>query len=241
MMKHTLKLTALVFGLCALGGKGYADESHGFEFSANTAIVSDYVFRGMSQSDESFAIQGGFDAEHDSGLYAGLWASTVDFNDNDEASTEIDFYAGYGGEVNTVSYDVGGIYYAYPGADTPRDYDYFEVYGSLGYDFSAASAAITVNYSPDYYNESGDSLYKHLGVDVPLSEGFTLSGGVGHQSIDDNTSFGVPDYTDWNLALGYDWEQISVSLTYHDTNLDEPGECSDGCAERVVFAISSSF
>lgn len=101
--------------------------------------------------------------------------------------------------------------------------------------------SVGVNYSPDYFGSSGDSLYTDLGVDVPLPQNFTLSGGVGYQSIDDNATFGVPDYTDWNLTVGYDWEQFNLSLGYYDTDLDEPSECADGCDARIVFAVSASF
>ncbi len=207
-------------------------------FPANASIVSDYVFRGISQSDESAAVQAGFDISHEAGLYAGAWASSVDFNDDDEANVEIDFYGGYSGEANKVSYDIGGIYYAYPGADGSLDYDFFEVYGSLGYDFEVAEATVGINYSPDYFAGSGDSVYAHLGADVPLPHDFTLSGGIGYQEIDDNDAFGTPDYTDWNVSLGYDWKNVNLFVAYHDTNLDEPGECRDGCSGRVVFGIS---
>jgi len=217
------------------------ENSPALEFSANAAIVSDYVFRGISQSDENFAMQGGFDVAHESGLYTGLWASGVDFNDNDEANIEVDVYAGYGGEIDNVSYDVGALYYAYPSANDSLNYDFWEVYGSLGYDFGMVNTTVGLNYSPEYFGDSGDALYTHFDIEAPLPNNFTLSAGIGHQSIDDNAAFGVPDYTDWNVALGYDWDKFNVSLTYHDTDLDEPSDCADGCAARAVFAISASF
>ncbi len=240
-MKYKKGFSALVLGLCLAGSAAYADEGNAIEVSANTAIVSDYVFRGITQSDENFAIQGGFDIGHESGLYAGTWASSVDFNDGDEANIEIDLYAGYGGEVNGVSYDIGGLYYAYPGADSSLDYDFFEVYASLGYDFDVASASVGVNYSPDYFGGSDDATYTHLSVDVPLPHEITLSGGVGYQEIDDNAMFGVPDYTDWNVTLGYGWKNVSFFAAYHDTDLDEPSDCADGCDARVLFGISAEF
>ena len=240
-MKHTLKLSTLFLGFYAMGGNAHADNNSAFEISANTAIVSEYVFRGITQSDESFAIQGGFDVTHESGLYTGAWASSVDFNDGDEANVEIDFYAGYGGEANGISYDIGGLYYAYPGADSSLDYDFWEVYGSLGYDFDVASVSLGLNYSPDYFGGSGDAVYTHLGVDVPLPHDFILSSGVGYQTIDDNAAFGTPDYTDWNVTLGYDWEHINFSVAYHETDLNEPSDCADGCDARIVFGISAAF
>lgn len=242
-MELRIKSTALVLSLCLINTSGHANEHSDFQVSANAAIVSDYVFRGITQSDENFAIQGGFDAAHQSGLHTGVWASTVDFNDGDEASTEIDLYAGFSSTFGDISYDIGGIYYAYPGADTPREYDYWEIYGSLGYDFDKVSTSLSLNYSPDYYNESGDAFYTHLGIDVPLPQNLTLISGIGYQTIDDNASFGIgkDNYTDWNVGLGYDWRSLNFSVTYHDTNLDEPGECADGCESRLVFNMSTEF
>ena len=213
------------------------------EISSNVGFVSEYSFRGIAQSDEHPALQGGFDVAHDSGLYAGVWGSNVDFNDGDEASVEVDLYAGYSGSFNNVNYDVGVIYYVYPGADSSLDYDFWETSLALGYDFGIFSASTSVNYSPEYFAHSGDAQYYALNVDVPLPKDVTLSGHVGHQVIDDHVAFGIGDdsYTDWSLGLGYNLEGFDLSLQYVDTSLDEPNECADGCAERVIFGISRSF
>lgn len=211
------------------------------EFSGNVGFVSEYSFRGLQQSDEHPAVQGGFDYTHDSGFYAGVWGSNVDFNDGDEATVEVDLYAGLSGETSGITWDVGALYYAYPGANTPRDYDYYEFAASIGHDFGFASASAAVNYSPDNFNETGSAWYTAAYVDVPLPYDFKASGSIGHQTINDNANFGVPDYTDWSLGLGYSYEGFDFGLKYVDTNLDEPTECADGCEERVIFSISRSF
>ncbi len=212
-----------------------------FEISANVGFVSEYSFRGIAQSNENVAIQGGFDISHDTGLYIGVWGSNVNFNDGDEANVEVDVYGGYAGEMNGVTYDVGLIYYAYPGADSSLDYDFIEGALALGYDFDIFSATASVNYSPEYFGNSGDAQYYALGVDVPLPADFTLSGHVGRQEIDDNATFGTPDYTDWSVGLGYNLEGFDLSVSYVDTDLDEPGECADGCESRIIFGVSRSF
>ena len=209
--------------------------------SANVGFVSEYSFRGIAQSNENPAVQGGFDISHESGLYAGVWGSNVNFNDGDEASLEVDLYAGYAGEIEGFTYDIGAIYYAYPGADSALDYDFWEGALSVGYDFDVAALTASVNYSPEYFGESGDAQYYALGVDVPLPHDFSLSAHVGYQDIDEEDVFGVPDYTDWSIGLGYNFEGFDLSLQYIDTDLDEPGECSDGCDGRVIFGISRSF
>lgn len=235
------KISTLALGLCLASGAALADDhmsNSSISLSGNVAIVTDYVFRGISQSDENFALQGGFDAEHDSGLYAGVWASNVDFNDGDEADIEIDLYAGYGGEVNGVSYDAGVLYYAYPGADDTLDYDFWEVYGSLGYDFDFASANIAVNYSPEFFGDSGEAVYTNLNIDVPITDALSFGTGIGYQSIEGNNT---EEYTDWRASLNYAYNNMNFFLSYHETDLDEPNECADGCDARVVLGMSADF
>ena len=242
MNKSTL-LAAILFSTSILmpAAASATTDNMDVEIMANVGFVSEYSFRGIAQSDENIAVQGGFDIAHSSGLYAGVWGSNVDFNDGDEANVETDLYAGYSGSANGVNYDVGVIYYAYPGADSSLNYDFWEGSLALGYDFGMFSTSASVNYSPEYFGDSGHAEYYSFNVDVPLPQEFTLSGHVGHQNIEDNAAFGVPDYTDWSVGLGYNLSGFDLSLQYVDTNLDEPGDCFDGCAERVIFGISKSF
>ena len=241
MAKNLLLFSVSVFVLLSPQKQVNAQESDSLDISANIGFVSEYSFRGIAQSDEKPAIQGGFDVSHDSGLYAGIWGSNVDFNDGDEATIETDLYAGYKGTCEGISYDIGGIYYAYPGADSALNYDYFEAALSLGYDFGVASTSASLNYSPEYFADSGDALYYKAGIDVPLPHEIGLSAHIGHQDIDDNTAFGVPDYTDWSVGLGYTLKGFDLSVQYIDTDLDEPTECADGCAERIIVGVSKSF
>ena len=109
-------------------------------FSANVALTSEYFFRGLSQTDDAPAIQGGFDYEVEVAkpvsLYLGVWGSNVDFNEAssvDGATIEIDWYGGLKGSIGDtgLSWDAGLIYYHYPGADSSLDYDFVEVQGVL--------------------------------------------------------------------------------------------------------------
>ncbi len=215
------------------------------ELSGNVGFVSQYSFRGIAQSDESVALQGGFDVAHTSGIYAGMWGSNIDFNSTDNADLEVDLYGGYSGDFKGISYDIGAIYYAYPGADSGTNYNFWEAAVALGYDFGAFSASASINHSPNFFGDSGDAQYYALGVDVPLPKDITFSAHVGHQDIDNNTRFGVDDYTDWSLGFGYTFKNFDLSATYVDTNLGDnasvAGDCADGCDSRVIFGISRSF
>lgn len=107
-----LALATMAFACFAAAPSARAAEPFGpgvGTISANVGVVSDYRFRGISQSNEEPALQGGVDYAHDSGVYLGLWGSSVEFGD---ASAEIDLYGGWGGSFNAVDVKFGGVYYA---------------------------------------------------------------------------------------------------------------------------------
>src|SRR5512134_2304538 len=113
----------LTHGLAAVG-LVFAALTAEAEITGTVTAVSDYDFRGITQSAQDPALQGSIDYAHESGLYAGIWARNVDFGD--DADIEIDYYGGFsGGE--EVTYDVGFVWYSYP--STEAQYDYGEVYG----------------------------------------------------------------------------------------------------------------
>lgn len=237
MKKLFLGLSVLALSASAYSASAKAETQLGdFTFSGNAGLVTDYVYRGVSQTDEGPAVQGGFDVGHSSGLYAGIWGSNVDFNDEDEAHVEIDYYLGYSGEVSGFNYDVGALYYSYPGADSDLDYDFWEIAGAIGYDFDVAALSGSINYSPDFFGSTGDAFYYAAAVDVPLPYDFSFTGHAGYQTIDDGE-----DYTDWSLGFGYSVAGFDLSLAYYDTDLDEPEEIADGSSERIVFGVSRSF
>ncbi|NDF11618.1 MAG: hypothetical protein EB060_02225 [Proteobacteria bacterium] len=208
-------------------------------FDSYMTLVSDYSFRGISQSGENPAIQGSLTWTHDSGAYLGFWASSVDFGD---ASTELDLYAGYSKEfVKHATVDIGLLYYAYPGAEDSNNYNYWEAYGSLAYDFDVAKVKAAVNYSPDFALDSGDATYISATVEVPLPYNFGFSARIGRQYVQDNAAFALPDYTDWEIAINYQvMKDLKLNLSYVDTDLDKT-ECPDGCDAKLIAGVSASF
>lgn len=214
------------------------------EFSANAALVSDYTFRGITQTDEGPAIQGGVDYNVDlneeAGLYLGVWASNVDFNDSSEASSEFDWYGGITYEISDFSFDLGAIYYSYPNANSNLDYDFVEGAFAVGYDFDVASVAASINWSNENFGDSGKAEYYKLSAEAPLPKGFTIDAHVGRQNVQDNTAFANPDYTDWSIGLGYTIEGLDIKVQYIDTDIDK-ADCADGCDAKAIFSISKSF
>lgn len=211
--------------------------------SGNVAVTSDYPFRGLSQTLEEPAIQGGLDLAHPSGLYLGAWGSSVNFGEaaNPRAQVEMDVYGGFGfSAAELFDVDVGAIYYAYPGSED-REYDFLEFGLGASRSFSMLDGGVSASYSPDYFGESGESWYYGLDLGIPVSL-LTLSGSLGHQTIEDNEIFGTPDYTTWSLGLGVGLAGFDLSGQYVDTDIDDE-ECfggSDLCGGRAVFSVSRS-
>lgn len=238
-----LAATALVIGAVASAS---ADElvkkgTIPGEFSGSILLTNDYVFRGLSQTDDVPAIQGSVDWAHEIGpvgVHAGIWASNVKFTD---ASIEIDYTVGLGGSIDKFSWDVSGIYYSYPGADGDLNYDYWEVAPSLGYDFGLFSAKVGANFSPEYFGDSGDATYASFGVEIPIAKVVTLAANVGHQWIDDNVAWGTDDYVDWGVSISAEIEGFTFSVGWTDTDLDD-SQCSDGdSCGLILFSVSRSF
>ena len=184
--------------------------------SANVGLSSNYLWRGVTQTDDAAAISGGIDYASETGFYAGTWASNVDFGD--DASYELDFYFGFGGDLGDsgVGYDVGYIYYAYPDSaesDSDNEYDFGEVYGSLSYSYFSVSASYGVN-NDDGAEWADSALYISGDAAFEIADGLELGLHVGNYSFDDDYDDG--DYTDYGVSLSKNGFTFAVS----DTDMD---------------------
>jgi len=241
MLKKTLLSTAAATVLFA--GAPIASADSAWSTSANVALTTDYKFRGISQSDESAAIQGGFDVAHESGFYIGTWGSSVDFDSNDgyDGSLELDVYAGFGGSFNDDwSYDVGGLYYAYPG-DNGDDGDFFEVYGSVSW----KDLTVGVNYSDDYYAETDKATYVYADYSYGLPWELSLDLHVGYQMLEEDGGFLSSDedaYTDYSVSVSRDFAGYNIAVAYAGTDLDDDDVFGTDWGDGAVIAtLSASF
>ncbi len=172
-MKKTL-LASLV-GLATLTS-GYAQA----EWSANAAATSNYLWRGFEQTGGDAAVSGGIDYASESGFYSGVWASNADWAE--EMTYELDWYAGFTGEVSSLEYDLGYIYYAYPDA-LSSDNDFSEIYLNLtkgAFTFGVAVLASASGENSDF----GDSLYLSADYAIEVGNGSELGLHVGSYSGD---------------------------------------------------------
>lgn len=216
MKKLAVLVSSLVLSGAALAQTAAATPD--FSLSANAGLVSDYRYRGISQSRLKPAFQFGADVSHSSGFYLGTWGSTIKWikDGGGDTNLELDIYGGYKFNAGPVAMDVGVLRYLYPGSSLPVNPDTTEVYvaGTFGPATLKYSHSVTNLFG---FTDSKGSGYVDLSATFPIgSSGFSITPHVGHQKVRRNSA---ASYTDWSLALGYDFGNgLSASLAYVDTD-----------------------
>ena len=227
------------------------------DLTFTATLGNDYRYRGVSQTDRNFTAQAGIDwsfmFKPEIGIYLGVWGSNVDFDDGDEANIEIDVIGGIKGTVwEKLTYQLGFIQYLYPKARVGGDrYDFFEIGGKLGYDFGFVSVSGGINWSNDFYWQTGSSWYKYADVSIPITFfempfDLSINGHIGHQAVRDNSRLGIPDYWEWMIGAAVKIDGFTVSVSYVDTNISK-SKCFPGtgitrtCGAGVLATVSKTF
>ena len=195
------------------------------EVSANLAITSNYVWRGMSQTANSPAVQGGIDLGY-KGFYLGTWGSNVEFGGGTDNNLEADFYAGYAGEIAGFGYDLGYIYYAYPNESDAFNFD--EAYVGLSYDWTSFGVSGKYSFGLDSENDTPD--YWELGASAKLPWEMTLAASYG-----DYDTVG----TNYLVSLAKTFGKFEVTVAYTDFSSDDRLSLND--EDHIVGTISTSF
>lgn len=226
MMRTALACAAAVAVLLTAGAASAQDTP---EIAWNLGVTSDYVFRGYSQTTEDAAIFGGVDLTVGS-FYAGAWASNVDFGDDTDA--EFDIYGGYRTEAAGFAVDVGVVGYLYASQPTGANYDYAELKAAALRAIGPVTLGAVVYWSPDFFGADGEATYVEANAAFSPAPQWTVSGAVGHQSLDVNA-----DYATWNAGVAYAFtDHVAIDVRYHDTDIDGP--LSD---DRVVGTLKFLF
>lgn len=255
--RKALSFHLLTLGLLAAAMSAQAaDTSSPVTVTGSMAFTSDYLFRGVSQTSNNAAVQGSLTFTHDSGLYFTAWGSSVS-GANPAGGVELDTLLGYAGKAGEVGYDVGIMRYNYPGfgrdtvlpgstAAAGYEPDYDEAYASISY----RGAKLGLNYSTDYYFESGQFLYSYLEYAATVAD-TGLFAHVGMNRFDDAAmmakalglagSNSDDSYLDYKVAVSRSVGGVGLELAYAGSDIDEQ-YCGGGlCEGRVVLTASKSF
>lgn len=221
-----LSPSLLVLAMAAVVLPAAADEPAPDPLSFNIGAVTEYRYRGISQSRLKPALQGGIDYADPSGFYVGTWASTIKWIKDipgGDGQVEIDLYGGYKTEIaKGLTLDVGGLYYLYPSNKLKSvsgfaNANTFEVYGALSF------GPVTAKYSHSTTNlfgnvNSKNSSYFDVTANFDLGDGMTLSPHVGHQTV---KHLSVASYTDYSLTLAKDFSGLVLSGAIVGTDADK--------------------
>lgn len=237
---------AVLVGLALAGSAAFAQTKApepDYTFAFNVGAVTDYRYRGISQSRLDPAIQGGIDFTHKSGFYLGTWASSIKWvkDSGGGANAELDFYGGYKSTYNDFGYDVGVLTYQYPSHGLSISPVTTELYvaGTYGPATLKYSHAVTNLFG---FADSKNSYYVDLNASFETGFwGMTFVPHIGYQKVNNN---GAYSYTDWSLGLGKDFGNgLSASLAYVDTNNGNyrSPEGKDLGKPTVVLGVKYSF
>jgi uncharacterized protein (TIGR02001 family) len=245
----TLSLVAALLALTTVPSFAQTAPASPWSLTGNAGLFSDYRFRGISQTNKKPAFQGGFDVAHSSGLYAGNWNSNIDSAYYGGSNLEMDFYGGYKATYGDFSYDVGVLYYYYPGSSPKIDNTELYVAGGWG--------PLTVKYSyaiSDFFGlaNSDGAFYLDGAVTYPLAQGFALVGHLGYQGnlkggakISEIGGGTADSITDWKIGVTYDASGWILGASYIGTNRDIANVSRDPnrnlSNDTVVLSVSKSF
>lgn len=225
MKRSGILRRAVLCGAMLAAFGAHADDAPAGALSGSLTVTSDYLFRGISQTDHRPAAQLGLEYDGTSGWYLGGWASNVSWLSDGSTPTqpvsnslEVDAYAGWRGQFNADwRWDAGLYLYAYPGS-YPHGYispQTLEGYAWLGW------KTLTLKYSRSFSNLFGvpgshGSDYLELSWHQPLAPDWTLEAHVGRQQV---ARHAAASYDDWKLGVtrtfGQGW---SLALEWHDTD-----------------------
>ena len=230
-MKPSKLAASLAVVLSAVPFASFAQEAEeaSSPFTWSVSAVSDYVWRGVSQTDEDPTAQAGLTYSHDSGFYAGVWGSGVDFGPGDP-SVEVDGFVGYNTDFSdSVNFDVMINRYMYPDAgglnfnELITKFTFIDTYSLL------------VAYSDDFGGTDEDAWYFNAGGSWELPHEFGLSAGGGYNMTDDALG---DDYLDWNIGVSRSWGLFTAGLSYVGTDGSGTDLFGDLADDRVVLTLT---
>ena len=217
------------------------------EISSSGAVLftSDYLYRGISQTDEGPALQGSLTLSHDAGWYVSAWGSNIQFGDG---SMELDISLGRSWSLNDDwALDVGLMQYRYPeGDNSATEFNFFEGYAKLSYQDWQLGLALT----DDYFGAGvGKFWYLTAGWQQQLTDQLQLNWHLGYNKFADAAEFQTflgsevrdgSGYADWSLTLSTQQVGLDWSLSYAGTSVDSAA-CTALCDNRWVFSLGKSF
>ncbi|WP_293880257.1 TorF family putative porin [Sphingomonas sp.] len=255
----TVSLLALAVASPALAQDTAPPEA--IVINGTATVVTDYRFRGISQTNKNFAVQGSLTATHESGFYVSAWGSSIDDYVANGSNQEIDLIGGFKKTIQGTTLDVGVLYYFYPASqkggasfagEKKYNSDFAEPYVSVAHTFGPVTAKATANYAFKQKalglvaNANGtqrrdDNLYTAFDLSGGIAPGVGLSAHIGHNWTSSALSLGLKKYTDWGAGVNYTYKAITFGVSYVGTDIPTAPLGKDVGKDGVVGSIGVSF
>lgn len=208
--------------------------------AGTAALSSDYDYRGFSQTADDPALQGSLEYARDSGPYATVWGSTLDWGQDSDADIELDWIAGYAQEIGSsgVTWDAGAVFYHYPGLGAAN---FLEVYGGFGW----GGFSVKLSYSDDFAGVGESAFYADGGFRHEWESGWSvfLYGGYSFGNAFDEErgpAFGSPEYWNYGFGAGYAArDHLYLELKGVGTDLHARNRIDSGVFDNSFRAIAS--
>jgi uncharacterized protein (TIGR02001 family) len=234
--RQTIKRFA---ALAALTSCALAAPTQAGDLSANVSVTNNYIWRGLTQTENESAVQGGIDYAADSGFYAGTWVSNVKYGPSDVYSYEHDVYGGYAFDAGGVSWDVGLLYYNY---DREAEFDFLEGYVTMGLGaFSLGAWVLLDTEAEEGAGQdfgAGGTYYVSADYGFEVGDGIEIGVHAGYHDGDFAEAFNGTDdgYFDYNISLS----KGGFGFMITDTNAGGPASESGFDNDQVKFVVSYS-
>lgn len=207
------------------------------ELSARLTLTTEYIYRGLQRSDGDPAFQLGLDYEHGSGLFAGLWGSTVDIRTpSSERDLEVDYYAGYHHQfAEDFSTAVTVLRYTYPGTSggvSARDYDYTEFLASATW---RQRYSIEMGYTDDWSGLGTTSRHWEVQGEYPIFDSWLMTATLGRHDL---SNVGASNYLYWDVGASARFSRLIVDLRWFDN--ENPGGfiANASAGSQIVLSLS---
>lgn len=204
--------------------------------AGGVTLATDYRLRGISQTSGEPTVQGFMEVVFDTGLYAGAWASNLDFGNLDSSSLELDPYVGYGASISEeFGWDVIYTLYTFQGSDA--DLDYGEIMLNLYY----KGLTLGYAYADDYSNLGKSADYLELNYSMDIGNNISLDLHAGYSSGNYWEKFDIGNHADYAIGLSTSLARLDFSLAYlfNDVDIDRIGEFDN--SDLLLFSISRNF
>ncbi len=217
---HKMIKTALAAAALTAAPAAYAqdEETSDFTISGNVSLTSQYRLRGISQTEEDLALQGGMTVSHSSGFYVGTWGSNLSgFGSFGGSNMELDLIAGYATEIaDGVTVDGSIIYYVYPGTSGT---DFFDLAAAVSFPVGPVNAKVAALYAPDNDALGGkDNIWVYTDLAFPIADTpITLKAHLGYT----DGALGGPDgtYLDYSVGVDVAIKNLTLNVSYIDTDI----------------------